>query len=115
MTRQLAILGFVISLGAAAACGGGSSSSTSSPLTYWQDAAPIFDAKCVKCHQAGGIGPFRLDDYVDAKAFASLEKVRVNQGTMPPYFMVHDGSCQTFQDDATLSDAEKATITAWVD
>ena len=34
---------------------------------------------------------------------------------MPPYFMVHDGSCQSFLDDVTLSDNQKAIIAAWVD
>ena len=29
--------------------------------------------------------------------------------------MVHDGSCQSFQDDVTLTAAQKATIEAWVD
>jgi hypothetical protein len=84
-------------------------------VTFWQDVAPIYNDKCVRCHQAGGIGPFRLDTYADAKAFASFEKLRVNAGTMPPYFMVHDDSCGAFQHDATLTDAQKATINAWID
>jgi hypothetical protein len=88
---------------------------TTGALTYWQDVAPIYNDKCVRCHQTGGIGPFRLDDYADAKAFASLERARVTAGTMPPFFMVHDGSCGSFHDEETLTDAQKATITAWID
>ena len=84
-------------------------------MTFWSDVAPIYNNKCVRCHQQGGIAPFRLDNYADAKAYSTLEKARVNQGTMPPYFMVHDGTCQNFQDDITLSDQQKATINAWVD
>ena len=38
--------------------------------TYWQDVAPIFFASCVGCHQAGGIGPFGLDSYAEAKTWA---------------------------------------------
>ena len=34
---------------------------------------------------------------------------------MPPYFMVHDGSCGSFDDAATLTDDQKATIVAWAD
>ena len=101
----VALLG--IGLGA---CGGDKETTT-----YWQDVAPIYNDKCVGCHQPSGIAPFRLDTYADAKAFSSIEKVRVNAGTMPPYFMVHDGSCGDFQDDATLSDKQKATINAWID
>jgi hypothetical protein len=33
---------------------------------------------------------------------------------MPPYFMVHDGSCGQFHDEITLTDAEKATVTSWL-
>jgi hypothetical protein len=84
-------------------------------VTFWQDVAPIYNDKCVRCHQEGGIAPFRLDTYEDAKANAALEKQRTAEGTMPPYFMVHDGSCQQFVDDTTLNDHQKAVIAAWVD
>ncbi len=77
--------------------------------------APIYNDKCVRCHQEGGIAPFRLDNYADAQANAALEKQRTAAGTMPPYFMVHDGSCQSFVDDATLTENQKAIIAAWVD
>jgi Copper type II ascorbate-dependent monooxygenase, C-terminal domain len=97
------------------ACGDGGTQKTAGAVTFWQDVAPVYNSKCVRCHQQGGIAPFRLDTYADAKAFASIEKVRVNAGTMPPYFLVHDGSCGSFQDDTTLSDQQKATINAWVD
>ena len=33
---------------------------------------------------------------------------------MPPYFMVHDDSCGSFQDQKALTAAQKATIAAWV-
>jgi hypothetical protein len=98
------------------ACGSGADrpGTSSSAVTFWQDAEPIFNARCVKCHQPGGIAPFRLDTYPDAKAYAPLEVARVSQGTMPPYFMVHDGSCGSFHDEGTLTGKEKQTITAWV-
>ncbi|HEY7371342.1 MAG TPA: hypothetical protein VIF57_04125 [Polyangia bacterium] len=94
------------------ACGG--SGTTSSDVTFWKDVAPIYNSKCVKCHQQGGIAPFRLDNYADAHANAAQELVQVNAGTMPPYFMDHDGSCGSFHDEATLTAAQKATIAAWV-
>ena len=97
------------------ACGGGTSPPTVGDVTFWQDVAPIYNDKCVRCHQEGGIAPFRLDNYADAQANAALEKQRTAAGTMPPYFMVHDGSCQSFVEDATLTDNQKAIIAAWVD
>jgi hypothetical protein len=94
----------------ACACGGGASSGGG---TYWQDVAPIYYDKCVRCHQEGGIAPFRLDEYASARDHASAEAHEVEDGTMPPYFMVHDGSCGTFDDEATLTADQKATILAW--
>jgi hypothetical protein len=93
---------------------GGSSMQPPAAVTFWQDVAPIYNQRCVRCHQEGGIGPFRLDNYADAKAYAPLEAARVAAGTMPPYFMVHDGSCGSFHDETTLTAAEKATVAAWV-
>ena len=115
--KTIGVWGFVMLVIGVGACGGNNDTTgkTTGAVTFWGDVEPIFNTKCVKCHQSGGIGPFRLDNYADAKAYAPIEKVRVNQGTMPPYFMVHDGSCQTFQDDPTLSADQIATITAWVD
>src|SRR6186713_2692054 len=93
-----------------AACGGGAGGGGTPPpvpgeVMFWQDVAPIYNAKCVRCHQDGGIAPFRLDNYADAKNYAALEKARVEEGTMPPYFMVNDGSCQSFQEEVTLTAA----------
>jgi hypothetical protein len=116
MKTRMVRLASVLSLLLAGACGGSSAPTqmATGQVTFWQDVAPIYNQRCVRCHQAGGIGPFRLDDYTSAKSLASLELARVSAGTMPPYFMVHDGSCGTFHDETTLSDAEKTTIAAWV-
>src|SRR4051812_1574541 len=101
---------------ALAACGGDSpSSTTTGAVTYWQDVAPIYNDKCAKCHQADGIGPFRLDDYTSAKEHSKDEAAMVMAGLMPPYQMVHDGTCGSFNDDVTLSEDQKATIKKWVD
>jgi hypothetical protein len=111
MTARVAVylsLGLTLTAGA---CGGGGGESGGG--TYWQDVAPIYYDKCVRCHQEGGIAPFRLDEYASARAHASAEAHEVEEGTMPPYFMVHDGSCGSFDDEATRTDAEKATIVAW--
>ena len=116
MIRNSLIAGALLLAPGLMACGGGASPpSTLGDVTFWQDVAPIYNDKCVRCHQDGGIAPFRLDNYADAQANAALEKQRTAAGTMPPYFMVHDGSCQSFVDDTTLTDHQKAIIAAWVD
>jgi hypothetical protein len=112
-TRSVLLVSLVaIGMGGCGADGG--TQGTTAAVTFWKDVAPIYNSKCVGCHQAGGIGPFRLDNYADAKAHAATELARVEAGTMPPYFMVHDGSCGSFHDETTLDAAQKATIAAWV-
>ena len=39
---------------------------------YANDVAPILSAKCVACHQEGGIGPFAMDSYDVVKAMAPM-------------------------------------------
>ena len=82
-------------------------------LTYWGDVAPIFNDKCVKCHQPGGIAPFRLDRYQEASQHGPAIAAATQAGIMPPYLMTHDGSCGQFEDDETLTEAQKTTISRW--
>lgn len=83
-------------------------------VTYWSDVAPIFEQRCLSCHQEGGLGPFRLDDYESAKAHATGIRVHTQARTMPPYLVTADGSCGEFQDSHWLSDDELTTIANWV-
>ena len=82
-------------------------------VTYYQDVAPILQAKCVTCHVAGGIGPIALDTPAAAVQQASALKVVTGSRTMPPWppgplspKMLHDRS---------LSDAQISVIAAWAD
>ena len=81
--------------------------------TFFTDLKPILEAKCTRCHQAGGIGPMRLDDYATAKANAGAIAAAVESGSMPPFFVKHDGTCGDFRAAEALTDAEKATIASW--
>lgn len=110
----------------AVACGGGDgdasttdaetdSSGAEATPTYWQDVAPIFFSRCVTCHQGGGIGPFVLDDYAEAKAWAGASASAVEQRTMPPWLVTDDGTCGSFQGSRALAPEEITTIRAWAD
>src|SRR5690349_4891100 len=72
-------------------------------VTYWQTVKPIFDAKCVTCHQQGGIAPFLLDNYADAFERHELIRDAVTSRLMPPW-LAADG-CTEYQHDRSLSDA----------
>lgn len=92
-----------------AAC---SSTPATTSITYEHDVAPILDGKCVKCHQPGGIAPFRLDTD-DAKLHAAEVSAAVQSKEMPPYLASHDGTCGNFEHAETLTDAEIATVSSW--
>ena len=81
--------------------------------TFWADVAPIYFDRCVTCHQAGGIAPFRLDNYPDAKLWAAAAVAAVEAKTMPPWLITADGSCGEFRGSRALADGEIAVIGAW--
>ncbi len=105
--------------GAALLCGACASSDDSADtpeeVTYWQSVAPILAENCVQCHQEGGIGPFRLDNFADASRFAAASKAAVASRTMPPYLVEADGSCGDFIEPRALSDDEIQLISRWAD
>jgi hypothetical protein len=106
-------------LAAAAGCGDDGAGGTSPPgvtqggLTYWGDVAPVLHAKCAKCHQEGGIGPFRLDTFALADQRAADIAAKTKAGIMPPYLVTHDGSCGQFVDDETLTADEIDLLQRW--
>ena len=84
-------------------------------LTYYDDALPIFEEHCLSCHQQGGIAPFRLDQYVEAKRHAASIVDATENREMPPWSATSDGSCQNFSHSIALDDEQIATISAWVE
>jgi hypothetical protein len=82
-------------------------------VTYWQDVAPILTSRCISCHQAGGVAPFRLDSFSAAAVRAPAMAVAVKTRRMPPWLAKGDGTCGDFQDSRWLSETEIATLTRW--
>lgn len=83
--------------------------------TYWQHVAPIFFNSCVGCHTEGGIAPFRLDNYEDARTWAQASANAVAARTMPPWLLTSDGSCGEFRGSLALTEEQIDTIAAWAD
>lgn len=83
--------------------------------TYWQHVAPIYFNSCVGCHSEGGIAPFRLDNYEDARTWAKSSAAAVAARTMPPWLMTSDGSCGDFRGSLALTEEQIDTIAAWAD
>lgn len=82
--------------------------------TYYENVAPILYQNCVSCHVEGGVGPFALIDYQSAVTAAGAIRAATASRTMPPFHIDNSGSCNTYRDARWLSDADIATIDAWV-
>ncbi len=82
-------------------------------ISYARDVAPILEAKCVACHQEGGIGPFAMNNYQTVKGFSPMIREVLRTDRMPPYNAdVHVGK---FSDSKNLSSAEIKTIVHWIE
>jgi hypothetical protein len=87
-------------------------------VTFSKDIAPILQRSCQSCHRAGGGAPMALTTYQEARRWANriVERtaIRDRMGAMPPNFVEPGVGIQDFKNDHPLSDAELATIQAWV-
>lgn len=83
--------------------------------TFTKDVAPILQRSCVTCHRPGAMAPMSLMTYEDARPWARAIKTRVSSREMPPWHIDRTIGIQKFKDDPSLSDAEIATVVAWVD
>lgn len=79
--------------------------------TWAQDVKPILDGRCVNCHAAGGIAPFKLDTYADAKGYAAAIADAVQSGRMPPWRAAP--ADVDYLRNPSLSAEQKAAVVAW--
>jgi hypothetical protein len=110
--RPLSAWFFVPAAAIASACYMASANDT----TFHKDVEPILQAHCQGCHTQGGIAPFPLITYDDAKANGVLMAARTAAKIMPPWGAQETASCTPrfkWQHDPRLSDSEIATIAAW--
>src|SRR5215813_4767287 len=84
-------------------------------VTFTKDVAPILARSCQVCHRPGAIAPMSLLTYEDARPWARAIKEKVAKREMPPWYIDKNIGIAEFKDDPSLSDAEIATISKWVD
>jgi len=89
--------------------------SSHAPATFARDVAPIFQEKCQNCHRAGQMAPMSLVTYEETRPWAKAIRERVLTRQMPPWHLDKTVGIQRFQNDLSLTDAQIATITRWVD
>lgn len=85
-------------------------------VTFHGDVAPILRRVCQSCHVEGGIAPFALVTYADAKPLAGAIASATRSRRMPPWGAQTTEECQPphpWKNDLRLSDAEIATLEAW--
>jgi len=94
-------------LGSAGGAGGGR---TLAP-TYFQQVKPILDGRCGNCHMAGGIAPFSLKTYGQARRNRTAIAAAVRTRLMPPWHA--DRGFRRYLGNPSLSKAQISAITRW--
>src|SRR5262249_41171235 len=101
-----------VAMAVAGLLGFAASASAQSNPTFSKDVAPILYKNCSNCHRAGEIGPMPLLTYKDARPYARAIATRVQNGTMPPWH-ADDPTHSKFQNDRSLSAADKDVLVKW--
>lgn len=84
--------------------------------TFAEHVLPLLQDNCQSCHRLGGIAPFTLTSYEDAKRWAGQIIKVTEDGTMPPFGADETDECQPrfgWADDVRLTDAQIAVFSKW--
>jgi hypothetical protein len=106
------VAGAVVSAVALAHGGRSDANAVKAKPNWFADVAPIVQGRCVTCHRPGGIAPFSLRTYEQARANRQLIAQMVRTRRMPPWSAARGHRAYRF--DPSLSNAQIATITRWV-
>jgi hypothetical protein len=109
----LAALAAILSLAAAGlrAGAGTAGESRSRAPTYYQHVKPILDARCSACHTVGGIAPFSLQRYAQARKHRAAIAAAARARTMPPWHA--ERGYRRYLSDPSLSADQLSTIVRW--
>jgi hypothetical protein len=94
----------------------GPEAAVASGPTFHKDVAPILEARCQKCHTPGGLAPFALTTYADAKAMSPAIVAETSARRMPPWGAQDTDECKPrlpWNHDERLSDAELSLLKDW--
>lgn len=84
--------------------------------TFHKDVEPILQVSCQGCHGPGGIAPFELLDYEDARGLSSMIAIETEAKTMPPWGAQETEECQprhAWKNDIRLTEEQIALLKAW--
>src|SRR5579883_1282575 len=77
--------------------------------TFSHDVAPILYRECAACHRTGGVAPFSLLTYADAKKHSQLIATVTAKHYMPPWLP----AAPKFQHERKLTAAEVTLLARW--
>ena len=89
--------------------------SAMSTPTFSRDVAPIFQRSCQACHHSGTSAPMSLMTYEEVRPWARSIQQRVVNRDMPPWHLDKTAGIRHYKNDRSLSDADIATVSRWVD
>ncbi len=84
-----------------------------SAISYSDTVAPILKDNCVVCHSPGGIGPWAMTGYDMVRGFAPMIREVLMTNRMPPWHA--DPHVGQWQDDRSISNADKQTLVHWIE
>ena len=79
--------------------------------TYFQQVKPVLDARCGNCHMAGGLAPFSLQNYGQARRNRTAISAAVRTRLMPPWHA--DRGYRSYLWNPSLSKSQISTIVRW--
>jgi hypothetical protein len=82
-------------------------------ISYVKTIAPMLQAKCVSCHEKGGIAPFAMNSYEVVKGFAPMIRESIRERRMPPWFA--DPHVGEWANDMSLSADQTKTLVHWIE
>jgi hypothetical protein len=88
------------------------------PVTFHKDVERILQQSCQPCHVTGGIAPFSLANYGEARPYAALIAAQTSAGRMPPWGAVESAGCAPrfkWKNDVRLTTDAIATLQGWSD
>ncbi len=81
-------------------------------VTY-DEVAPLLSEHCAGCHRPGGLGPFSLTTYAEARERADRIVEMVAAGRMPPWQPVRGYAARAFEGEPRVAEADVDRLRRW--
>jgi hypothetical protein len=85
-----------------------------SAISYAKDIVPILEARCVTCHQEGGIAPFAMSNHQMVQGWSPMIREVLYTKRMPPG-QIDKQYVNDFHDVNHITVAEAQTLVHWID